>query len=123
MHSIDLNCDMGEGYDSDPLIMPYISSANIACGFHAGDAETMKRTVELCLEHNVAIGAHPSYPDVENFGRTDMLGKGVELSDIPKIIFEQLEDGHFKIGLIQRFGTTDLLNVFREFISYSQLLL
>ena len=70
---IDINCDMGEGIGNDALIMPFISSANIACGYHAGDEETMKRTVKLCLKHKVAIGAHPSYPDKENFGRTDML--------------------------------------------------
>jgi UPF0271 protein len=52
--------------------MPYISSANIACAYHAGDAGTMMRTVELCIKNNVAIGAHPSFPDKENFGRTEM---------------------------------------------------
>ena len=58
---------------NDELIMPYISSANIACGYHAGDEKTMQQTVELCKKYNVAVGAHPSYPDKENFGRTDML--------------------------------------------------
>ncbi|HYE55168.1 MAG TPA: 5-oxoprolinase subunit PxpA [Chitinophagaceae bacterium] len=90
MYKIDINCDMGEGYPDDALLMRYISSANIACGFHAGDAETMKRTVELCMHHNVAIGAHPSYPDPENFGRTDMLGKELQLADLPGIIAEQV---------------------------------
>ena len=52
--------------------MPFISSANIACGYHAGDEYTMKRTVELAMKYNVAIGAHPSYLDRENFGRTDI---------------------------------------------------
>jgi 5-oxoprolinase (ATP-hydrolysing) subunit A len=68
----DINCDMGEGVGNDEAIMPYISSANIACGYHAGDADTMRKTIELCLKHNVKIGAHPSYPDRENFGRTDI---------------------------------------------------
>ena len=73
MKTIDINCDLGEGIGNDELIMPFISSANIACGFHAGDENTMIQTVELCKKYNVAVGAHPSYPDRENFGRTDML--------------------------------------------------
>ena len=71
--TIDINCDMGEGVGNDELIMPYISSANIACGYHAGNENTMRETILLCKRYNVAIGAHPSYPDKENFGRTDML--------------------------------------------------
>ena len=73
MHKIDLNCDMGEGMVTDEAIMPWISSANIACGYHAGDEITMERTIELAIRHKVAIGAHVSYADRENFGRTDML--------------------------------------------------
>jgi len=69
---IDLNCDMGEGIGNDTAIVPFITSANIACGYHAGDEEMIKRTVELCLKYNVAIGAHPSYFDRENFGRKDI---------------------------------------------------
>lgn len=72
MASIDLNCDMGEGCCNDAGLMKLISSANIACGFHAGDRDTMIRTVELALENSVAIGAHPGYPDRENFGRKAM---------------------------------------------------
>jgi UPF0271 protein len=72
MKTIDINCDMGEGAGNDAAIMPFISSANIACGYHAGDEETMRQTIELCLNSKIAIGAHPSYPDRENFGRTDM---------------------------------------------------
>ncbi|HEY0679602.1 MAG TPA: 5-oxoprolinase subunit PxpA [Chitinophagaceae bacterium] len=90
MPTIDINCDMGEGFPSDALLMRYISSANIACGYHAGDADTMKRTVDLCLKHNVAIGAHPSYSDRENFGRTDMMYKGLQPEDLPEIIGEQI---------------------------------
>jgi len=70
MLRVDLNCDMGEGCGSDAELMKYITSANIACGFHAGDAATMRRTAELAVEHGVRIGAHPGYPDRENFGRT-----------------------------------------------------
>lgn len=68
----DINCDMGEGMPNDALLMPFITSANIACGYHAGDEATMKKTIELCIQHHVAIGAHPSFPDKENFGRTEM---------------------------------------------------
>lgn len=69
---IDINCDMGEGFETDELIMPFISSANIACGIHAGDVQTMHRTINLAINHQVAIGAHPSYPDREGFGRKEM---------------------------------------------------
>ena len=72
MTSIDLNCDMGEGCGSDAELMRYISSANIACGYHAGDVTTMRETVRLAIENDVAIGAHPGFPDKENFGRTDI---------------------------------------------------
>lgn len=70
--TIDLNCDMGEGCGNDAELMDYVTSANIACGFHAGDAATMRRTVETAIEKSVAIGAHPGYPDRENFGRVAM---------------------------------------------------
>ena len=71
MISIDLNCDMGEGMPNDATIMPLISSANIACGYHAGNDDIIKKTIELALQHNVAIGAHPGFADKENFGRTE----------------------------------------------------
>ncbi len=69
---IDLNCDMGEEIGNDKDIMPFISSANIACGYHAGNETTMKETVESAMQNNVAIGAHPSFNDRENFGRKEM---------------------------------------------------
>ncbi|WP_427312236.1 5-oxoprolinase subunit PxpA [Cupriavidus sp. H39] len=69
---IDLNADLGEGCGNDEALLALISSANIACGWHAGDAATMVQTVKWALERGVAIGAHPSYPDRENFGRTEM---------------------------------------------------
>jgi UPF0271 protein len=72
MRSIDINCDMGEGMDNDAALMPYISSANIACGYHAGNTAVMQQTVDLACRHNVAIGAHVSFLDKENFGRTEM---------------------------------------------------
>jgi 5-oxoprolinase (ATP-hydrolysing) subunit A len=67
--TIDINCDMGEGIGNDAQLMPLISSANIACGGHAGDAATMQWVVQLCLAHQVAIGAHPGFADKANFGR------------------------------------------------------
>jgi 5-oxoprolinase (ATP-hydrolysing) subunit A len=70
MQQIDINCDMGEGVGNDALLMPLISSANIACSYHAGDEDTMWHTVQTAMAHKVAIGAHPSYADRENFGRT-----------------------------------------------------
>lgn len=69
---IDLNADLGEGCGNDEALLDLISSANIACGWHAGDAPTMTRTVAAALARGVAIGAHPSYPDRDNFGRTEM---------------------------------------------------
>lgn len=79
---VDFNCDMGEGMATDADIMPYISSANIACGFHAGDEETLKRTIDLCLKNNVAAGAHPSFKDRDNFGRKEMVLNEFQLYDI-----------------------------------------
>jgi 5-oxoprolinase (ATP-hydrolysing) subunit A len=85
---IDLNCDMGEWFagrqhhlpsgetpasrGNDGLIMPYISSANISCGFHAGDPLAIEKTICLAIRHGVAVGAHPGYPDLEGFGRRAM---------------------------------------------------
>lgn len=86
--SIDLNCDIGEGFDNDAELMRHISSANIACGFHAGDEVTMRRTVELALENAVAVGAHPGYLDRENFGRTEMQ---ITRDQLRRLIFDQLE--------------------------------
>jgi UPF0271 protein len=84
---IDLNADVGEGLDSDASLMPFISSANIACGYHAGDEETMRQTVALCLENGVAIGAHPSFADRALFGRTEM---DIPPSEISRLVREQL---------------------------------
>jgi len=67
---IPINCDLGEGMPVDAAIIPFIDEANIACGFHAGDSLTMRTTIAHCLSHQVKIGAHPSYLDRENFGRT-----------------------------------------------------
>jgi len=67
---IPINCDLGEGMPDDAAIIPFIDEANIACGFHAGDSLSMRTTIAHCLSHQVKIGAHPSYLDRENFGRT-----------------------------------------------------
>ncbi|MBC7901547.1 MAG: LamB/YcsF family protein [Saprospiraceae bacterium] len=87
MLSVDLNCDMGEGFGawkmgSDAELMKYASSVNIACGYHAGDATTIRRTVETAIEKGVAIGAHPGYPDLEGFGRRPMSLSPQEVFDI-----------------------------------------
>ena len=88
MLSVDLNCDMGEGYPNDAALMDYVSSVNIACGFHAGDDATMRTTVKAAIEKGVAIGAHPSYPDRENFGRTAM---SLAPDEIREIVTEQIQ--------------------------------
>lgn len=77
MKKIDLNCDMGESYGAwkmgaDAEVMPFITSANIACGFHAGDPATIRKTVRLAVDRGVAVGAHPSLPDLMGFGRRAM---------------------------------------------------
>jgi 5-oxoprolinase (ATP-hydrolysing) subunit A len=87
MQSIDLNCDMGESFGtytigSDAELMDYVSSVNIACGFHAGDPSVMHRTVELTAKKNLAIGAHPGYPDLQGFGRREMKLSPPEVYDI-----------------------------------------
>ena len=69
---IDINCDVGEGLQNEQEIMPLISSCNIACGAHAGSIETIDNVVKLAIENNVKIGAHPSFPDKDNFGRKVM---------------------------------------------------
>lgn len=84
---IDLNCDMGEGFGAyeignDETLLKIVSSANIACGFHAGDASIMRKTAKLAIENNVAIGAHPSFPDLQGFGRRNMALSPQEVYDI-----------------------------------------
>lgn len=78
----DLNCDMGEGIGNDESIMPYITSANIACGYHAGDEYTMQQTILLAKRYNVNIGAHPSFLDRENFGRTEIIRSPQEVYEL-----------------------------------------
>jgi UPF0271 protein len=83
---IDINCDMGESYGRwtlghDEEVMPHITSANVACGFHGGDPHVMRKTVELAVTHGVAIGAHPGLPDLMGFGRRRMDVTAAELKD------------------------------------------
>lgn len=71
--NIDVNCDLGEGFGNDHQIMPLVSSCNIACGGHFGDEDSMKEAIELALTYGVLIGAHPSFPDKETFGRSAVI--------------------------------------------------
>jgi 5-oxoprolinase (ATP-hydrolysing) subunit A len=87
MKSIDLNCDMGESFGAwkmgdDATIMPLITSANVAAGFHAGDPTTIRETVRLAVENRVAVGAHPSLPDLAGFGRRVMKVTAREIYDL-----------------------------------------
>ncbi len=85
---IDLNCDLGESIGNDEAIMPYIASANIACGFHAGDEQTMRETLRLAKRFGVNAGAHPSWKDRENFGRKEMT---VSPEETEKLVIEQIQ--------------------------------
>ena len=87
MKTIDLNCDMGEGFGAwkmgdDAALLDHVTSANIACGFHAGDPGTIHRTVKLALQKGVAVGAHPSLPDLQGFGRRVMNVSAQEAYDM-----------------------------------------
>ncbi|MDZ5609241.1 5-oxoprolinase subunit PxpA [Bacillus pseudomycoides] len=86
MATIDLNCDLGEGFGAyqignDDKILPFVSSVNIACGFHAGDPTVMRQTVEKALRNDVEIGAHPGFPDLIGFGRRMMRVSPEEVYD------------------------------------------
>ena len=90
---IDINCDMGESVGDqiigqDEKLMPLITSCNIACGFYGGDDFHMRKTIDLALKHNVRIGAHPSYPDLEWFGRRPM---DIEKSKLKRLLVTQIE--------------------------------
>jgi len=84
---IDINCDLAEGGAYDERLMPLISSCNIACGGHFGDTYTIETAVRLALRHHVNIGAHPSYPDTENFGRKTI---DIELKELKKSLKGQI---------------------------------
>jgi UPF0271 protein len=87
MLSIDLNCDMGESFGAwtmgrDAELMDYVSSINVACGFHAGDASVIRKTIETAIKKNIAVGAHPSFPDLQGFGRRPMSLSAQEVFDV-----------------------------------------
>ena len=89
---ININCDLGEtskfcSTENDPLLLGIVNSANIACGYHAGDKLTMKKTVEISKKNGVSIGAHPSFNDPENFGRKRL---NLPPNEITKLIIDQI---------------------------------
>jgi len=103
---IDINCDLGESYGhfkvgQDSKIMPYITSANVACGFHAGDPVTMTHTVKLAKKFGAAVGAHPGYPDLMGFGRRDMKLNPEELKSYIT----------YQIGALQAFTKATNINL------------
>jgi UPF0271 protein len=85
---MDINCDLGEGMAHDRLIMPYITRCNIACGAHAGSKDLIIKTIQIAQEYGVEIGAHPSYPDRENFGRISMK---MDITELKQSMKRQLE--------------------------------
>ena len=101
MTTIDLNCDLGEGAGHDALLMPLVTSANIACGAHAGDERTMRTTVALARRHGVAIGAHPGHPDPLHFGR-------VALPLTPDAAARLVHD---QVAVLARLAGSDLAHV------------
>jgi 5-oxoprolinase (ATP-hydrolysing) subunit A len=88
MLSIDVNCDMGEGFPWDEQILPYISSANVACGFHGGSIESMHRLASLSKKYGLSLGAHPGFADKENFGRIQV---NLSTEQIYDLVHDQVE--------------------------------
>ena len=89
---ININCDLGESSklhstENDPLLLEIVNSANIACGYHAGDKPTMEKTIEISKKNNVSVGAHPSFNDPENFGRKRL---NLPSSEIKKLVIDQI---------------------------------
>jgi len=87
-----LNADVGEGLTTDLLLFPYLDQANIACGGHAGNRKSMHEAITACIDHNVTIGAHPSYPDLENFGRVSIDISTTELTHSLQHQIQSLDD-------------------------------
>ncbi|MEY4925441.1 MAG: hypothetical protein RL598_1960, partial [Verrucomicrobiota bacterium] len=88
MRLIDLNCDLGEGVGQDTVLMPLITSVNIACGAHAGDEASMRATIALAQKQGVAIGAHPGFADRVNFGRREI---ALSLNEIYSLVLTQTQ--------------------------------
>ena len=89
---ININCDLGESSklhstENDPLLLEIVNSANIACGYHAGDKPTMEKTIEISKKNNVSIGAHPSFKDLENFGRKRL---NLPSNEVEKLVIDQI---------------------------------
>jgi len=100
MYKVDLNCDLGESFGAyklgvDEAMLEFVTSVNIACGFHAGDPTVMRNTVRLAIDHNIAIGAHPGFPDLVGFGRRNLAVSPQEAYDM--VIYQ--------IGALQGFVT------------------
>jgi UPF0271 protein len=110
MRTVDLNCDLGEEAGQDAALMPLVSSANIACGAHAGNAATMAATVALARRHGTAIGAHPGFADRENFGRVE---RPVGPAEAARLVNEQ-------IAALARFAGADLRHVKLHGALYNQ---
>ncbi len=90
---ININCDLGEksklhNNENDPFLLGIVNSANVACGYHAGDEETMDQVIKISKDNNVSVGAHPSFNDPDNFGRKRM---NLSSSEIKKLIIDQYE--------------------------------
>ena len=84
---IDLNCDLGEGFPQDAELMPFLTSANISCGAHAGDEASIRRALDLASVHSVQVGAHPGFPDREHFGRREL---PLDAEQVRDLCFAQL---------------------------------
>lgn len=106
MNKIDLNCDLGESFGAytiglDSEVIPFISSANVACGFHASDPVVMNRTVEMCKQYGVKVGAHPGFPDLMGFGRRNM---NVSPSDAKAYVM-------YQVGALSAFCTAENIEI------------
>ena len=113
MQRIDFNCDLGEGCGNDAAIIPLLSSANIACGAHAGDAASMRETLRLCREFGVSAGAHPGHADREHFGRRD---RHLHAGEVCRLIGEQLQ----RLGALARAEGVRLVHVKPHGALYNQ---
>jgi len=112
---ININCDLGEGLNNEDVIMPLIKSCNIACGGHSGDINSMQKCIELALINNVEIGAHPSYPDKENFGRVHL---DISEIDLKESIINQIES---LISIAKKLNT-DLTHIKAHGALYNEML-
>ena len=97
MVTVDINCDVGEGINNEKLLMPYISSCNIACGAHAGNLKTIDRVIKIAKQNKVKIGAHPSFPDRENFGRAIMK---ISSEDLENSLINQIQMIQERLDLV-----------------------